>query len=109
MPLPSIVSIAIVLAAPTLTHADSILVGTDLSNTQSGPVLCPLANDCNVRVSQFTLLTSVVVDDVKVAVSGPIVDFSARGGHFGVNLFSQLPPIGGFTVSTNTGNIGAGN
>jgi hypothetical protein len=108
MRLPSLVTIAIVLAAPTLTHADSILVGTDLSNTQSGPELCPLPNGCNVRVSQFTLLTSVVVDDVKVAISGPIFDFSSDG-HFGVNLFSQLPVVQGLTLPITTGNIGTGN
>ena len=102
-----LVTLAIVLAAPTLAHGDSILVGTDLSNTQSGPVLCPLVNDCTVRVSQFTLLTSVVVDDVKVALSGPIVDFSSGGGHFGVNLFSQLPGVNG--LDTTAGNIGVGN
>jgi hypothetical protein len=107
MRLPSIVTIAIVLAAPTLTHADSILVGTDLSTTLSGPELCPIANGCNVRVSQFTLLTSVVVDDVKVAISGPIFDFSNSGGSFGVNLFSTLPDS--LTFSTTTGTIGTGN
>jgi hypothetical protein len=109
MRLPSIVTIAIVLATPTLTHADSILVGTDLSNTQSGPVLCPLINDCSVRVSQFTLVTSVVVDDVKVAISGPMVEPSSAGGSFGVNLFSQLQTIPGVTLPITTGNIGAGN
>jgi PEP-CTERM motif len=109
MRLTSLVTIAIVLAAPTLTHADSILVGTDLSNSQTGPELCPIANDCNVQISQFTLLTSVVVDDVKVAISGPVFDFSNSGGHFGVNLFSQLPGVDGGTFSTTTGNIGTGN
>jgi hypothetical protein len=109
MRLPSIVTIAIVLAAPTLTHADSILVGTDLSNTQTGPELCPLTNDCNVRVSQFTLLTPVVVDDVKVAISGPIFEPSSNGGSFGVNLFNQLQTIDGLTFPITTGNIGAGN
>jgi hypothetical protein len=109
MRLRPLVTLAIVLAAPTLAHADSILVGTDLSNTQSGPELCPLVNNCTARVSQFTLLTSVVVDDVKVAMSGPI--FSGSGselssGHFGVNLFSQLPGINGLNTS---GNIGTGN
>ena len=98
MRLPSIVTIAIVLAAATLTHADSILVGTDLSNTQTGPELCPLANGCNVRLSQFTLLTSVVIDDVKVAISGLIFDVSSDG-HFGVNLLSQLQAVN-FPLST---------
>jgi hypothetical protein len=110
MRLPAIVTIAIVLAAPTLTHADSILVGTDLSNTQPGVELCPIANLCDVPVSQFTLLTSVVVDDLKVVISGPA--FSGTGselsnGHFGVNLFSQLP-ITNSPIFTS-GNIGTGN
>jgi len=110
MRLRPLVTLAIVLAVPTLTHADSILVGTDLSNTQPGPEMCIFANLCQVPVSQFTLLTSVVVDDVKVAISGPI--FSGSGselsdGHFGVNLFSQLPVIN--SSNSNTGNIGTGN
>jgi hypothetical protein len=105
MRLPSIVTIAIVLAAPTLTHADSILVGTDLSNAHGGPVLCPDPNECIVRVSQFTLLTSVVVDDVKVAILGPVGE--SPDGHFAVNLFSQLPAVNG--TNFTTGNIGAGN
>jgi hypothetical protein len=110
MRLRPLVTLAIVLAAPTLTHADSILVGTDLSNTQPGPEMCIFANLCQVPVSQFTLLTSVVVDDVKVAISGPV--FSGTGselsnGHFGVNLFSQLPVING--TNFTTGNIGTGN
>jgi PEP-CTERM motif len=105
-----LLTLAIVLVAPTLAHADSILVGTDLSNIQPGPEMCLLANLCNVPVSQFTLLTSVVVDDVKVAISGPI--FSGTGselsnGHFGVNLFSQLPVVNGPTFTS--GNIGTGN
>jgi len=107
MRLLSLVTIAIVLAAPTLTHADSILVGTDLSNTQTGPELCPVPAGCNVRWSQFTLLTSVVIDDVKVAISGPIFDVSSDG-HFGVNLLSQLQAVN-FPLPTTTGNIGAGN
>jgi hypothetical protein len=109
MRLPYLLTIAIVLAAPTLTHADSILVGTDLSNTQSGPELCPIPSDCNVRISQFTFLTPVVIDDVKVAISGPIftgIGSEFSNGHFAVNLFSQLP---GGTFSTITGNVGAGN
>jgi hypothetical protein len=104
--LASIVTIALVLTAPTLTRADSILVGTDLSNIRPGAGLCPLVEDCTVRVSQFTLVTAVEVHDIKIAVSGPFLDFGTTSGQFGVSLSSQLPALNG-ERSTN-GNIGSG-
>jgi PEP-CTERM motif len=76
-------------ASVSIAHADTILVGTDLSNPSSGPVLCPQAADCLVRVSQFTVLTPMLVDDIKVAISGP-TPFPSTDGTFSVNLSSAL-------------------
>lgn len=88
------------LAASVLcAHADSILVGTDLSNPSSGPVLCPQGANCTVRVSQFVLLDPVVVDDIKVAISGPGPS-SSTDGTFSVNLSQGL--------ANSAGNIGSG-
>jgi hypothetical protein len=88
------------LATSLLTaHADSILVGTDLSNPSPDPVLCPQGSNCSVRVSQFVLLAPVMVDDIKVAISGPGPS-SSTNGNFSVNLGSVL--------SGSAGNIGSG-
>jgi hypothetical protein len=87
------------LATSLFAHADTILVGTDLSNPSSGPVLCPQVANCTIRVSQFVLLAPVVVDDIKVAISGPGPS-SGTDGTFSVNLSQGL--FGG------AGNIGSG-
>ena len=93
-------SVTLLLATSLLSaHADSILAGTDLSNPSSGPVLCPQGANCTVRVSQFVLLAPVVVDDIKVAISGPGPSSSANGT-FSVNLSQALAGGGG--------NIGSG-
>jgi hypothetical protein len=80
-------------------HADTILVGTDLSNPSSGPVLCPQGANCTVRVSQFVLLDPVLVDDIKVAISGPGPS-SSTNGTLSVNLSQAL--------FGSAGNIGSG-
>lgn len=79
--------------------ADSILVGSDVTSTNSAAgVLCPSGSDCSIRAQQFTLLVPVVIDDIKVALS--------TDGFFGA-------PNGGYTVGLgsapidNTG-IGSG-
>jgi PEP-CTERM motif len=95
-------SATFLLAASILSaHADSILVGTDLSSPSSGPVLCPQSANCSVRVSQFIVLDPIVVGDIKVAISGPGPSISTDGT-FSVNLSSGLP--GGVVA----GNIGSG-
>jgi hypothetical protein len=78
------------LAASVLfVHADTILVGTDLSSPSTGPVLCPQGANCSVRVSQFVLLDPVMVDDIKVAISGPTAS-SSTDGTFSVSLGEQI-------------------
>jgi hypothetical protein len=90
------------LAAPTLTYADTILVGTDLSTAPQGvgAILCPTFSNCENRASQFTLFTPVVVHSISVVVTTfanpPIID---RG--FTVGLGS-VPGVG---ITTG---IGAG-
>ena len=100
-------------ALPTVTRADSILVGTDLSNPKGGPVLCPQGSNCSIRMSQFTLLSPVLIDDVKVALSGYTTTFGMENGSFNVILGNALvnsgvPP----TVPSNPvagAGIGSGN
>jgi hypothetical protein len=103
--------LTVLVAFSPLAHADSVLVGTDLSNPQPGPVLCPQPANCEVRFSQFTLVAPVVVDDIKVAISGPANGGGNNSnGNFAVNLLDQFPT---FPFSTpypppTTGNIGEG-
>ena len=100
-------------AIPTVGRADSILVGTDLSNPTPGPVLCPQGSNCSIRISQFTLLTPVVINDVKVALSGYTTTFRVENGGFNVILGnalvdSHVPPILPYDPVSGTG-IGSGN
>jgi hypothetical protein len=101
MRLPSLLAI-VLLATPTLTYADTILVGTDLSTaTQGGAaVLCPSLDNCSDRASQFTLSTSVVIDSISVVVTAP-GSGSSTDGNFTIGLGSVLG------VGVTTG-IGAG-
>ncbi len=98
-------AIAIVLAASALpAHADSILVGTDLSTSTGGSGLCPFGSDCELLAEQFTLLSPVVIDQIKVAISGPYL-FGYSGGSFSLSLGSQLgtgTAIGSDTLAFNS-------
>jgi hypothetical protein len=89
------------LAAPTLSHADTILVGTDLSTATHGgaAVLCPGASDCLDRASQFTLFTPVVIDSISVVVTAPGDSSFSTGGSFTIGLGSQL----GVGITTGVG------
>lgn len=82
-------------AALALTaRADTLLVGTDLSTTHTGPVLCPQAANCSIRFGEFTSPTPFEINAVSVAVSGP------------VNFFPMPLPPANFSVYifTSSGN-----
>ena len=65
-------SLALCLGLTQLAHADSLLVGTDLTGNQSqGGVLCPRATGCNSRAQQFTLFVPVEVTQIQILVTGP--------------------------------------
>ena len=70
MRLPSLFAIALVLVAPTLTHADTVLVGSDLF-LPGGSALCPNAADCLQIAQQVTFFTPVTIDQIKVGITGP--------------------------------------
>jgi hypothetical protein len=89
------------LVAPTLTYADTVLVGTNLSAaTQGGAVVCPISANCFDYANQFTLSMAVVIDSISVVVTSPGGPFDANG-NFTIGLGSQL----GVAVTTG---IGAG-
>ncbi|MCU1251663.1 MAG: hypothetical protein JWQ49_4692 [Edaphobacter sp.] len=98
MRLPCLLVIAAVLAAPTLTCADTILVGSDLYLV-AGSGLCPSFSDCEEVAQQVTFFTPVVIDQVKVGISGPNRTGIAAG-NFNVVL--------GHTLGGGT-QIGSGN
>jgi hypothetical protein len=104
MRLPSLLAI-ILLAAPTLTYADTILVGTDLSTATQGfsAVLCPQAANCNDLASQFTLFTPVVVDSISVVVTAPGNPPGSTDGNFTIGLGSLLGV--GITTGVGAGDI----
>jgi hypothetical protein len=104
MRLTSLLTIACVLAAPALTYADTILVGTDLSTATHGgaAVLCPQAANCSDRASQFTLSTSVVIDSISVVVTAPGPSESTDG-NFTIGLGSLLGV--GITKGIGAGDI----
>jgi hypothetical protein len=93
MRLPSLLVIAAVLAVPTLTYADTILVGSDLYLT-AGSGLCPSFSDCQEVAQQFTFFTPVVIDQIKVGISGPNRT-GISAGNFNVTLG---PVLGGGTL-----------
>jgi hypothetical protein len=92
MRLPSLLVIAAVLAVPTLNYADTILVGSDLYLT-AGSGLCPSFSDCEEVAQQVTFFTPVVIDQIKVGISGPNRT-GISAGNFNVILG---PVLGGGT------------
>jgi len=90
MRLPCLLTIATILAASTAAHADSILIGTGLATTPGGPSLCPGGSDCQQLAQQFTLFEPVKIDQIKIAISGPLGAFQSADGTFSVNLGSEL-------------------
>jgi PEP-CTERM motif len=103
MRLSSVLVLAL-LVAPTLTYADTVLVGTNLSAATHGgaAVVCPSLADCQDYANQFTLSTAVVIDSISVVVSAPGDASFSSNGNFTIGLGS---PIG---TAVTTG-IGAGN
>jgi hypothetical protein len=98
MRLPSLLSIALLLAAPTLSRSDTILVGSDLY-LLTGSGLCPSSSDCEELAQQVTFFTPVVIDQIKVGISGPNL-LGSSDGSFNVVL--------GDVLGTGT-QIGSGN
>jgi hypothetical protein len=84
------------------TKADTLLVGTSLTNTSPGPVLCPEASGCNTRLSQFSSPVAFTIDDIKVVIAGPADAGFNTNGNFQVTLLSQLGTIG---VPVGSGNV----
>ncbi|WP_345945074.1 PEP-CTERM sorting domain-containing protein [Granulicella sp. dw_53] len=70
--------VVLALTTPTLlsahrAYADTIVVGSDLSNyAESGTSFCPSSSNCSLLAQQFTLLSAAVITDIKIVVSGPI-------------------------------------
>jgi hypothetical protein len=82
--------VACSLTVPCQALADSLLVGSNLSTASNGgAVLCPGVSDCTLRAEQFTLSSSVVINDVQVALSGVGGSYNPDGS-FSLGLGTQL-------------------
>lgn len=77
-------ALAILVISTASARADSILVGTDLSNASGGSGLCPNSANCEVLRQEFTLFEPVEIDQVKVAIGPYLPPFA--GGEFSVAL-----------------------
>jgi hypothetical protein len=76
--------------------ADSILVGTSLTNLTAGAGLCPSDSNCTDLRQQFTFTSPVVIDQIKVVMEpyGSVLNNNQfPGGDFTVGFAS---PTGGF-------------
>ncbi len=89
-----LLAIAVLLAASTAARADSILLGTNMSSTQSGPSLCPSFSDCQIIAQQFTLTSAATIDQIDVTMQSVIFDgITLPSGGFGLSLVSQLGDV----------------
>jgi hypothetical protein len=89
------------LTLPCQGFADS-LVGTNLSTASNGgAVLCPLVSDCSVRAEQFTLSSSVVINDIQVLLSNDGPTYNPNGS-FSLGVGTQL---GGSSTLIGSGSL----
>jgi PEP-CTERM motif len=96
-----LLSLALVSTVPV--KADTVLVGTTLTDTAPEAVLCPLANGCNTRLSEFTSPIAFTIDDIQVVIGGPAVSGFSDDGSFQVSLVTQPG-----TASSTTTPVGSG-
>src|SRR5258707_3324790 len=82
--------------------ADTLLVGTSLTNTNAGPVLCPKVAGCDIEFSQFSSPVAFTIDDIKIVMGAPATVGDNTNGNFQVTLLSQLGTIG---VPVGSGNL----
>jgi hypothetical protein len=86
-----IAACSLVLPRPGL--ADPLVLGSNLSTASiGGAVLCPGVSDCTARAEQFTLTSSVVINDVQVALSGVGGSYNPDGS-FSLGLGTQLGTV----------------
>jgi hypothetical protein len=100
-------TLALVFAVPG--KADTILVGTTLTDTSPSAVLCPLPDDCTNRLSQFSSPVAFDIDDVKVVIGGPAVLPDPSGfnadGDFQVSLVTQPGTASSTSVFIGSGSL----
>jgi hypothetical protein len=85
--------------------ADTILVGTSLTDTTPVAVLNPDSAFGNARFSQFSSPVNFNIDDIKVVISGP-TSFNSTDGSFEVSMVTK---VGGFPVPSTSVLVGSGN
>jgi PEP-CTERM motif len=89
--------------------ADTILVGTTLTDTSPTAVLCPSPDDCDNRLSQFSSPVAFDIDDVKVVIGGPVILADPSGfnadGNFQVSLVTQPGTVSSTSVFIGSGSL----
>jgi hypothetical protein len=85
--------------------ADTTLVGTSLSSTLGGAELCPIANGCQNRFSEFSSPQAFDIDDVKVVISGPGLSDTNTNGNFQVFLDTQPGSSTNVSTAIGTGHL----
>lgn len=88
----SLLVLASLLAVSPALFADSVLLGSDLTQPTAGASLCPSYSDCSVLQQQFTLTSAATVNQLQLVLEVP--------GPFG--------PGGSFSVSLDGTTLGSG-
>jgi PEP-CTERM motif len=97
--------ISLTLVSATSTKADTLLVGTSLTATSSGAELCPLANACQNRFSQFSSPEAFDINDVEVVISAPALPDTNTNGNFEVFLDTQPGSITNVSTPIGAGDL----
>src|ERR1700754_256730 len=104
MRLPPLLTAVTILTLSTLAHADTILAGSDLSAAIAGTGICSGPANCQVVAQQFTVFSPVVIDEVKIIVTGPSLSTGSSDGSFSLDLGSGLGSVpGSFPINIGSG------
>jgi hypothetical protein len=87
-------------------HADSVLVGTDLTTASGAGSLCPSFSNCEAVVQSFTFSSQVTITDIQVVMAHPNVTLGGTNGGFVVGLVDS--PIAAFEGLPVNVTIGSG-
>ena len=91
----------------TSAHANSVLIGTDLSTAFGSFGLCPAIRNCQVEVQSFTLSSQVAITDIQVVMAHSSYSPFGPDGHFSVGLVDK--PVAAATTLPPNVLIGSGN
>jgi hypothetical protein len=97
----AIFSTAIALFSPLASHADTLLVGTQLPSTSSGAELCV---NCELPFEEFSSPVAFDIDDIKLGLLGPAFAPNPTAS-FTVSIFSAPANPDTPNIPVGTGEI----